>query len=413
MLGVGQAGDYARAQKASRALEVRHGLEQLESAKTQRATRGYDPAEREAQDRGRAHAAHEKARAGGRAVPAWEALPASDRRALVAAQTPADQPRHQLARVVRGCATAAGDEGEFVRRMRRAGVLVRPRYAEGRTDVVTGYSVAARPQFGERPIWYGGRHLGRDLSLPRLREEWPDTPTAASDAVGEWNAAKRHRRPVAPGRETREADPALWGQYTQQLADLREQLRAVPIEDRETWARVAREGAGALAAWSQRLEDEPGRIAEASDALARSAQIKRTTPGPRRSVVPSFAGTALLLASASRGGQGVSADLALVRQLMKTTEAIVLMHRVAQEARQAEAVRVQTLRNVRAVVDDLKARYTGPVVELDPKLAAIRERLAVVESGRRPAGSPVPNRIEPDKPRVPTREQGRDSGRGR
>lgn len=169
--------------------------------------------------------------------------------------------------------------------------------------------------------------------------------------------------------------------------------------------------AGTLAAWSQRLEDEPGPIAAASDALARSARIKRATPAPRRSVVPSFARTALLLASASRGGQGISADLALVRQLMKTTEANVLMHRAAQEARQAEAVRVQTLRKVHAFADDLEARYVpstpaAPVVELDPELAAIGERLAVVERGRRPAGSPVPTRLEPGKPRVATRDQG-------
>lgn len=24
--------------------------------------------------------------------------------------------------------------------------------------------------------WYGGGHLARDLTLPRLRREWPDSP---------------------------------------------------------------------------------------------------------------------------------------------------------------------------------------------------------------------------------------------
>lgn len=52
--------------------------------------------------------------------------------------------------------------------MRRAGLLAR--FADGRTDVVTHCSVAERPQAGERPIWYGGGHLARDLSLPRLRD---------------------------------------------------------------------------------------------------------------------------------------------------------------------------------------------------------------------------------------------------
>ncbi len=39
---------------------------------------------------------------------------------------------------MQACATAAGMRGEFVRRMRRQGVLVRARYAEGTQDVITG-----------------------------------------------------------------------------------------------------------------------------------------------------------------------------------------------------------------------------------------------------------------------------------
>ncbi|MEK8229321.1 relaxase/mobilization nuclease domain-containing protein [Oerskovia sp. M15] len=41
--------DFRRAQAAVRALEVKHGLEQLESVRAECSTRGYDPAEREAQ----------------------------------------------------------------------------------------------------------------------------------------------------------------------------------------------------------------------------------------------------------------------------------------------------------------------------------------------------------------------------
>src|SRR5699024_12336845 len=103
----------------------------------------------------------------------------------------------------RGAAARGGDEAEFVRRMRGAGRLVRPRFADGRTDVVTGFSVAERPRRGERPIWYGGGRLARDLTLPRLRAEqgWPDTTTGASAAAGEWTAAQRQRRIARPGSE--------------------------------------------------------------------------------------------------------------------------------------------------------------------------------------------------------------------
>lgn len=392
--------DYARAQKAARALEVRHELMPLESARTQRATRGYDPAEREAQARGRAQARHEKARRSDGSVPAWDALPAGERKALTAAQMSPDQPRDALARRVRGCATAAADEGEFVRRMRRAGVLVRPRYAEGRTDVITGYSVAARPQFGERPIWYGGRNLGRDLSLPRLREEWPDDPASASTAAAEWNAAKRHRRPVAPGRETREVDPVAWRQYTEHLAAVREQLRAVPVQDREAWARLARHSAGALAEWSRALEDVPGPIAQAADTLARSAQTKRPARPAASSSLPSIAGAAMLLASASRNGQGVVAEAAMVRQMMKLVVAVAKMHDVAREARQAQAVRDRTLVEVERLALARERTFgaadrAAQFAATNPELAASVRRHEASRPDRRPTGSPVPNPIEP------------------
>ena len=99
---------------------------------------------------------------------------------------------HKMERTVWAAATAAVDEGEFVRRLRRGGVLIRPRYAAGRDDVVAGYSVAVRPHAGEKPIWYGGGRLARDLNLPRLREGWPDSPQTAQGAVDEWRTTAKN-----------------------------------------------------------------------------------------------------------------------------------------------------------------------------------------------------------------------------
>jgi hypothetical protein len=155
--------DFYRAQQAARALEIVHGLERLESsvAGEPGATRGFTPA-----------------------GPA-DARPATGRgRPPVAAQPPPRGPGPQ----VRGCATASADEAEFVRRLRRTGLLVRPRFAEGTHDVITGFSVAERPTVrGERPVWYGGGRLARDLGLTRLREHagWPDDPVTASAAAAE------------------------------------------------------------------------------------------------------------------------------------------------------------------------------------------------------------------------------------
>src|SRR5699024_1533788 len=205
--------DFRRAQQAARELEKRHGLVQLESAQAQRATRGYKPGEREAQARRTARGRYEsQRRQSGEAMPPWARLSSQERRRRVQEEMRRDHPRHALATRVRGAAAAAGDEAEFVRRMRGTGLLVRPRFADGRTDVVTGFSVAERPRRGERPIWYGGGRLARDLTLPRLRAEqgWPDTPTGASAAAEEWTAAKRQRRIARPGREAAAPDPQQW-----------------------------------------------------------------------------------------------------------------------------------------------------------------------------------------------------------
>jgi hypothetical protein len=143
--------------------------------------------------------------------------------------------RLTIARTVRACAVAAHDEAEFVRRCRTEGLRVRARFADGRGDVVVGYAVALRPVKGERPLYSSGRGLAKDLALPRLRENWTADPVAAGEAVAEWTAAKRGQRPVRHGgRETREVSALTWERHAGEVADLREQLRAVPADDRHT-----------------------------------------------------------------------------------------------------------------------------------------------------------------------------------
>ena len=68
----------------------------------------------------------------------------------------------RLERSVRAAAATSLDEGEFVRRLHQAGVLVRPGFTADR--------------------------LARDLTLPRLRDSWPDNPQSAQAGVDEWRA---------------------------------------------------------------------------------------------------------------------------------------------------------------------------------------------------------------------------------
>lgn len=403
--------DFHRAQVAARALEEKYGLERLESSTAERSTRGYEPAEREAQARARARAKYERARADQPATtPAWELLSGNERQARIVSELRADQPRQLLAVKVRGCAAAAGDEGEFVRRMRRAGLLVRPRFADGRTDVITGYSVAERPEAGERPIWYGGGHLGRDLTLPRLRDGWPDTPTGATDAAAEWNAAKRGRRAVAPGVEAREPDPEEWSRRNDELRELVDRMRAVPVDDRDTWATVARQTAGAFAAWSNATEETPGDLAAASEALSRSAQTYARTVRPQKAGTVAISGAAMLLASAMRGGQGTVAQAAMIRQLLRLTQAVYEASVAAGQARQARLIAEDVRARLTRVRDALPAPMPAGSVAtvertatLDPEAQAMLDRLRAGQA--RPAteaGSPVPNPIEPARPRETT-----------
>lgn len=413
--------DFRRAQTAARALEAKYGLEELESVRAERSTRGYNPAEREAQARARARAKYERTRSKqGTEMPAWEHLEGADRQARIASELRTDQPRYLLALKVRGCATAAQDEAEFVRRLRREGLIVRPRYADGRTDVITGYSVAQRPEAGERPIWYGGGQLARDLALPRLRDGWPDTPTGATEAAAEWTAAKRGRRVVAPGRETAEPDPELWDRRNEELRALVDRLRGVDVDDRDTWATVARQTAGALAAWSNAVEETPGDLAAAAEALSRSAQTHQRTVRPHKAGTVAISGAAMLLASAARGGQGTVAQAVMVRQLLRLTQAVYDASVAAGQARQARLLAEDTrARLVRlrealpapaAVATAAPAAATSTSPKLDPEAQAVLDRLRAGQAHNATrAASPLPSKIEPAK-RAETIRPGADRG---
>ena len=72
---------------------------------------------------------------------------------------------------------------------------------------------------------------------------------------------------------------------------LREQLRTVPCDDRALWAHVARETAGAFAAWSHSVEGAtPGPLADTARILARCAQLRAHQVRPRPAGLPSARG---------------------------------------------------------------------------------------------------------------------------
>jgi len=386
--------DRPRAQALAGELERKHGLQVLESRGAGRGDRGVSPAEQARVER-----------------------------------TAAVEPeRITLARTLRGAAVAAADEAEFVRRVRKDGVLIRPRFAAGTDSVVVGYSVAQRPPAGERPVWFGGGRLARDLSLPRLRDAWPDTPTSASEAAAEWTAAKRGRRPVKPGREEAAVTQADWEAATRDVEQLREWLRSVPVDDTATWARVANETAGAFAAWSARVETTPGPLANAADALARTGQVRAYRVRPKATKGPSAKGAALLLSSIAHGGTGTVAQTVLLRQLSNTVGALHDAHVAVGDAHRAAEIKTAVRERLAVVRAALPAATPAPstpaagaagerasaVAVLDPEAAEAARVARIGQVPMRTLGPVLPTQLEPARRPAEARpgsDRGRDGGR--
>lgn len=376
--------DFSRAQKAANMLEHKYRLEVLESRETGLGERGYHQAEKTRAER--------------------SGRPELD--------------RDSLARRVRACATASKSEAEFVRRLRGGGLLVRPRMASGRDDVVVGYQVAVRPAKGvdvtprdAKPIFYGGGKLAKDLTLPRLREEWDDTPTSASEAVAEWRAARRGQPVVGSGRETHRLDPRLYERAARDIEQWNKYLATIPVSDRAQWARAAGRTAGVFAAWSVRVETTtPGPLARASAQLARSAQLPSLQRWPKKAGAVSAGGVALILMQATSTLDKGAAYTLLMRQLAKTVEAIAAAHRAAgdaQRAAQLEGVALTHLADVASRPISVAAT-SGVPVETARAVRAVESDfpVAAADAVRRP-GPPLPPKLEPQRERVqPGREDG-------
>lgn len=372
---------YLRAQKIARELEVDFGLDQLEGEKARRSERGYKAGEKEAHARRSARAKYTAEHGGNQA--AWTNLPQSEREELINEFKSADLPRHELATRIRGYAQASQSEAEFVRRARRGGVLVRPRYAQGRTDVVTGYSVALRPAKGERAIWFGGGRLARDLTLTRLRETWPDTPQSATEAVAEWNRAATKR---PPSLQTEPGETPSWSQVGADLDRLTRRLSATPLDSPE-WVNIARQTSGVLSAWAVATEDQPGPLTKAARSLARVGQTRRR---PETRTVNHPALTALSILAIGTTSRSTSQAL-MWMQLSRLVTLVVQSRIVAQQTRLARDIRATTLATLTArgapvhTTDDTKTPNKLQVVNTTSSHdedAARRRRLSLGQGPR-------------------------------
>ena len=306
--------DFPAAQAVCRELEVAHGLRLNDGSARGVAERGVKPQEQ-----------------------------------ATAAKLGMDQSvRREIAERVRAAAVASVNEAEWVRRIRGDGMVIKPRFAQGTTDVVLGYRVALKT--GDRGVplrFIGGKNLAQDLSLPRVRECWPEPSLQeATAASAEWQAAHSNEPPVVySGRETSKVAPQTPAIAARSLEGFAQALRDVPPTDRRAWQEAARDVSGALSAWAKyEKKIDPGnaqRLRESARVVARSAQERRPGQG-RRTPRPQLPmGAAFLFLAATASDKPEIAAQFMAQQMMAAVLEIARAARAVGAQRQADVLQHQ------------------------------------------------------------------------
>lgn len=288
--------DQKRAQRACNTLEHRYGLSVLESRERQRGSRCDSAAAQNA-----------AARAG-------------------ASRTD----RAILEERLRTAATSAHSEADFVRRARRLGVRMHPRFARGRTDVVIGYSAALRTKDGQQTRWWGGGRIARDLTLTQLRTRWEDTPTSALEAVEAWKGRYPKKPPY---------DGPLWEDRIRALEHFRVHLERLDPSDQVGLANASADVAGLLHAQALTARTTGGRdmLERAAAQVGRCAQLK-TRPAEKRLVdVGARLASDLALSIAAATNPRLAA-IALAHATVDLVHTIAELHEAAGQAATAAAI---------------------------------------------------------------------------
>lgn len=232
---------------------------------------------------------------------------------------------------LRAAATAADSEADFVRRARRLGVRLHPRFARGRTDIVVGYSAALRTEeCGQQTRWWGGGRIARDLTLTQLRTRWEDTPTSALEAVEAWKGRYPKKEPY---------DGPLWEDRIRALEHFRVHLERLDPSDQVGLANASADVAGLLHAQALTARTTGGRdmLERAAVQVGRCAQLK-TRPADKRLVdVGARLASDLALSIAAATNPRMAA-IALAHATVDLVHTIAELHEAAGQAATAAAI---------------------------------------------------------------------------
>ncbi|MFF7497165.1 mobilization protein [Streptomyces rubiginosohelvolus] len=270
--------------------------------------------------------------------------------------------RESLQRTVREAAARATNDADFLTRLRDAGLRVREHHDEN--GALDGYAVALpgdRADHGTRPVWFSGRTLAYDLSLPRIRERF-------HPAIAPADLARAHTR-------IREAATLL--------------------------ARAGRaEGAGDVAALGDLLvaaATAPTAVRDQVRAAAAAFEQASRTPGTRTlhgTARAHFKASARALEHAPRTarGGGAPAVLTLLIALVEAVEAATAWHRAQHHHAQTRAA-AQAAALLREA-----ATLTGtppPTRNSRPSRAVPRTVRVTPAAGRGPATAPPVTGVPP------------------
>lgn len=327
----------------------------------------------------------------------WSLFTPAEQAAAIRRQTPQEQPRAILARTIRAAAVGSTTEAEFLTALREKGVIVRPRWEQGGTREVVGWSVAFADRPGGRSTskgWYSPfRDLGKDLSLPKLREGWDNTPENRADAARLWAGEK------APKQQAPRVDAQ---RIAEDLRTARDQLATVPIGDRQEWIWAARRTAGmysAAAASAAFTAREQRLFATAAETLTRSCRVP-ITDEPAAVPMPSAAGTLYLSMAATKSDK--AGALAIIQAMDGLAKAIADMHRAEQAMWRAERLEADT----RAVLERVTAGVGERVASTSTGPAWGGQKVQAWGKGKAPAPTTPP----PGRRAVEQETEGRDSG---
>jgi len=248
--------------------------------------------------------------------------------------TPAD-----LESRVRTAAGAAAGEAEFLEQLHAQGVVVRPRFAAGDSTTVVGMSVALPTgDTGNTLDWHGAGTLGKDLSLPALRERWGQTPEQQGAAVEVWRqlgaVGKRPSdRGATDGLSKRPENPEP--DFAAAVADINilgAYAAGLGGDDPEAAREAARQAAAVLAVAALRAHGPAGgAIGSAARRMARCAQDPRSGPALREVIparaVPRMSMTSAALLNAATGKAQHAGWVAVFHALARTAQAVAAAQR--------------------------------------------------------------------------------------